>query len=115
MTKIWRLFILLLVAGSLSACSTVKVGHDFDVNLFANKVEQGVTTQSQVRSWLGEPGSTGVNMGGNGEKLEEWSYYFGAGEMSDMSTARVKLLQVKFDKQGRVRSYNWSSSHQAGR
>ena len=33
-----------------SACGTVKVGRDFDVGVFAAKLEQGATTQNQVRS-----------------------------------------------------------------
>ena len=105
-----RFFTIVFAASVLSACSTVKVGRDFDVTLFAARVEQGVTNQGQVRVWLGEPNSMGINMGADGEKLEEWSYYFAFGEMTDMSHARIKLLQVKFDKQGKVRSYNWSNS-----
>jgi outer membrane protein assembly factor BamE (lipoprotein component of BamABCDE complex) len=96
----------------LSACGTVKVGRDFDVGVFAAKLEQGVTTQAQVRSWLGEPTSVGVSLATDGERFDEWDYYYGEGEMADMSTAKVKLLQVKFDKQGKVRSYNWSASKQ---
>ncbi len=94
----------------LGACGTVQVGHDFDVGVFAAKIEQGSTTQAQVRSWLGEPAGVGISMETDGERLDQWSYYYAEGQMQDMSSAKMKLLQIKFDKQGKVRSYNWSAS-----
>ncbi|HTN94555.1 MAG TPA: outer membrane protein assembly factor BamE [Gallionella sp.] len=96
----------------LSACGSVKVGRDFDVGVFAAKLEQGVTTQEQIRSWLGEPTSVGVSLATDGERFDEWDYYYAEGELADMSNARLKILQIKFDKQGKVRSYNWSASKQ---
>ena len=110
MTYYARTAFVLLTVLLLSACAAVKVGRDFDVAVFADKVEQGITTQSTVRGWLGEPTSTGVSLATNSERFDEWSYYFAEGELSDMSTARLKILQIKFDKQGRVRGYNWSAS-----
>lgn len=110
MTHTGRFFMALLAAVLLSACSTVMVGRDFELSTFAAEAEQGVTTQAQVRAWLGEPTSMGFNMGGDGEKLEEWAYYYGIGELSGGGPVRVKVLQVKFDKQDKVHSYNWSSS-----
>lgn len=94
----------------LSACTTVKVGHDFDAGVFTAKVEHGVTTQSMVRSWLGEPTGVGVSLATDGERFDEWSYYFAEGRVHDMSGATLKILQIKFDKQGKVRAYNWSAS-----
>jgi outer membrane protein assembly factor BamE (lipoprotein component of BamABCDE complex) len=105
-----RIAVILLSVVLFSACGTVKVGRDFDVGVFAAKLEQGATTQSQVRSWLGEPTSVGVSLASDGERFDEWDYYYAEGEMADMSTAKVKILQIKFDKQGKVRSYNWSAS-----
>jgi outer membrane protein assembly factor BamE (lipoprotein component of BamABCDE complex) len=96
----------------LSACGTVKAGRDFDADVFAAKVEQGVTTQDKVRSWLGEPTSVGVSLATDGERFDEWDYYFAEGKLADLSTAKVKILQIKFDKQGTVRGYNWSASRQ---
>jgi len=104
--------VILLAVLLLSACGTVKMGRDFDVGVFTAKIEQGVTTQSQVRSWLGEPTSVGVSLDFDGERYDEWAYYFAEGEMADMSTAKVKILQIKFDRQGKVRGYNWSASKQ---
>jgi hypothetical protein len=96
----------------LSACANVKLGRDFDVDVFAAKIEQGNTTQNMLRSWLGEPASIGVSMATDGERFDEWAYYFAEGKMADMSTAKVKILQIKFDKQGKLRAYYWSVSKQ---
>ena len=109
MSRITVVFLSILL---LSACGTVQMGRDFDVGVFATKIEQGATTQEQVKSWLGEPTSVGVSVAADGERSDEWSYYFAEGELSDMSKAKVKILQIKFDKQGKVRSYNWSASKQ---
>ncbi len=94
----------------LGACANIQVGRDFDVGVFTAKFEQGVTTRDQVKGWLGEPAAVGVSMETNGERLDQWSYYYAEGQMQDMSTAKLKLLQIKFDKEGKVRSYNWSAS-----
>lgn len=107
-----RITVILLSILWLSACGSVKVGRDFDVGVFAARLEQGVTTQVQVRSWLGEPTSVGVSVAADGERFDEWNYYYAEGELADMSTAKVKVLQIKFDQQGKVRSYNWSASRQ---
>lgn len=96
----------------LAACGSVQVGRDFDVRSADTKIERGTTTQSQVRGWLGAPTSTGVHVDTAGERFDEWTYYFASGKMSDMSGAKVKTLQIKFDKQGVVRGYNWSVSDQ---
>jgi outer membrane protein assembly factor BamE (lipoprotein component of BamABCDE complex) len=112
MSKFSRISIFLFSVFLLSACASVKIGRDFDVGVFAAKIEQGNTTQNTVRSWLGEPTSIGVSLATDGERFDEWAYYFAEGEMADMSTAKVKILQIKFDKQGKVRGYNWSASKQ---
>lgn len=98
--------IILLLAG----CGTFLAGQDFDIRTFEAKVERGVTTQNQVGTWLGTPTNTGVNVDTSGERFEEWTYYFASGKLPDISKAKVKTLQIKFDKQGIVRGYNWSAS-----
>jgi outer membrane protein assembly factor BamE (lipoprotein component of BamABCDE complex) len=105
-----RISAILLSIFLLSACASVKVGRDFDVGVFAAKLEQGVSTQEQVRTWIGEPTSVGVSLATDGERFDEWDYYYAEGELPDMSAAKVKILQIKFDKHGKVRSYNWSAS-----
>lgn len=92
----------------LAACSSVQVGRDFDLSAFESKVQRGVTTQAQVRGWLGAPKGDGFVVDTNGERYEEWTYYYGEGQLPDMTDARLKILQIKFDPQGIVRGYNWS-------
>jgi len=110
MIQLSRFLTILLAAVLLSACGTLKVGRDFDIGVFAAEVENGVTTQNQVRAWLGEPTSVGLSYSTNGEHYDEWAYYFAEAEMGDMSKTKVKLLQIKFDQQDKVRGYNWSKS-----
>ncbi len=105
-----RLFAILLFVSLLAACTTFQVGHDFDVGIFATKIQPGVTTQADVRSWLGDPSGVGVSVESDGQHLDQWNYYYAEGDMSNMAKTKMKILQVKFDKQGKVRSYNWSNS-----
>src|SRR3989338_6112231 len=105
-----RISVILLSVILISACGSVKLGRDFDASVFTAKFEQGVTTQDTVRSWLGEPTSVGVSLATDGERFDEWTYYYAEGEMADMSKAKIKILQIKFDKQGKMRSYKWSAS-----
>jgi len=96
----------------LGACSSIQVGRNFDANTFESRVERGVTTQNQVRAWLGEPIGSGVSVDTGGERYDEWMYYFASGRLPDMAGAAVKILQIKFDKQGVMRGYSWSVSRQ---
>ena len=100
-------FIMGLMA-MLGACSTVQVGRNFDLGVFASKVQRGVTTQAQVRGWLGTPTGVGEAVETSGERFDEWSYYYGEGQLPNMPDARLKILQIKFDQAGIVRGYNWS-------
>lgn len=104
-----RIVTVLLIV-MLAACGTVQVGRDFDERTFETKIERGVSTQNQVRAWLGEPAGTGVSVDTGGERFDEWTYYFASGKLPGMAGAKVKTLQIKFDKQGIVRGYNWSTS-----
>jgi outer membrane protein assembly factor BamE (lipoprotein component of BamABCDE complex) len=103
------LAISVLAVVSLAACSTVTVGQRFDLKTFASKVERGVTTQGQVRGWLGAPASIGVVVDTGGDRYEEWTYYFGSGRLPNMVDAQFKMLQIKFDRGGIVRGYNWTA------
>jgi len=104
-----KLFIPLFVV--LSACSAVEVGREFDLSSFDAKVQRGVTTQAEVRAWLGTPTGIGVSVETNGDRFEQWNYYHGESHLSNMADARLKLLQIKFDQQGVVRAYNWTGEH----
>jgi hypothetical protein len=92
----------------LSACGTFQVGHDFDLAAFDSKVDRGATTQLQVKSWLGAPDSTGISVETSGDRYAQWTYYYGAGNLTGPTNARVKMLQIKFDRAGIVQAYNWS-------
>ena len=104
--------ILVALALLLAACGTIRVGHDFDMNTFQSRIERGTTTQNQVRAWLGNPSATGVSVTADGQRYDEWTYYFAKGKPGKLSAASMKMLQIKFDRQGIVRSYNWSTSGQ---
>lgn len=110
MIRVLCLSFMLLAVSLLGACTSVKAGHDFDLDVFASRVAQGVTTQAMVKTWLGEPASIGVSIATDNERFDEWSYYYAEGRINNMSNAKIKILQVKFDKQGLVRGYNWSAS-----
>lgn len=110
MPRFLRATAVLLLVSMLAACGTFQVGHDFDVGIFATKIQPGVTTEAQVRSWLGEPSGVGVAVEADGTQYDQWNYYYAEGQMQNMNNTKMKILQVKFDKQGRVRSYNWSAS-----
>ena len=100
------LFMILLLAG----CSTLQVGRDFDVQAFENMAEVGKTTKTQVRTTLGAPKSSGVALNRESERLVEWVYFFATGKISGMDDASLKILQIRFDQKGLMRSYNWSNS-----
>ena len=95
---------------TLTACSTIQVGSDFDLRAFESNAQAGETKKEQVRNWLGEPKSTGISQESNGERLEEWGYFYGAGKLPNMTDAKLKTLQIRFDKKGILRSYNWADS-----
>lgn len=103
-----RLAVLCAGAALLVGCGTVQIGRDFDIGAFEAKVQRGDTTQAQVRAWLGAPTNTGVAVDTRGERNQEWTYYFGRGSLPGMADAKFKMLQVRFDTQGRVLSYSWS-------
>ena len=93
----------------LSACSTVQIGRDFNMRSFESMAKSGETTKTQVHDWLGAPKSTGMSIDKDGDAFEEWLYFYGTGTLPSMDNAKLKMLQIRFDKNGIVRSYNWSN------
>jgi outer membrane protein assembly factor BamE (lipoprotein component of BamABCDE complex) len=110
MSRFLRTAVTLLFVSALAACGTFQLGRDFDVGVFAAQIKPGVTTEAQVHSWLGEPAGVGISVEPGGERMDQWNYYYAEGQMQDMSKTKMKILQIKFDKQGRVSTYNWSAS-----
>ncbi len=102
------LAVVIVLSTALTACATVQLGRQFDLYAFTSKVERGVTTQAQVQQWLGSPKGTGTVVETNGETYEEWTYFYGYGKLGNMSHAETKILQIKFDRQGIVRGFNYS-------
>jgi outer membrane protein assembly factor BamE (lipoprotein component of BamABCDE complex) len=96
----------------LSSCSATafRVGDDFDVQAVAARIERGTTTQAEVQTWLGRPTATGMRVEADGERLSEWTYYYASGNLADAAHTRLKTLQLKFDGNGVVRSFNWTES-----
>ncbi len=110
--RLWRSFAALVAVGSVAllvgACSTVQVGHNFNVRSFQSRVERGHTTEAQVRDWLGAPSSTGIVVQTDGKSFTRWLYYYGEGRLPRLAGAHLKMLEVQFDRRGIVRAYNWS-------
>jgi outer membrane protein assembly factor BamE (lipoprotein component of BamABCDE complex) len=92
----------------LAGCSSVQFGRDFDPKQFEARVERGVSTRETVRAWLGQPVSTGAGISEQGERYEEWTYYHGRGSLPNLSDANLRILQVRFNAEGRVMSYSWT-------
>ena len=94
----------LLVAG----CASITVGRPFDYEAFASNVRVGSSDLAQVQSTLGPPLGKGLVAEADGSLYDQWTYYYGKGDMNNPEKNRFKLLQIRFDKAGRVASYNWS-------
>jgi len=92
----------------LGGCASFQLGNDFNLEQFASHIQHGVTSQSQVKAWLGSPQSQGVVVDRDGEKLQRWLYFYSKGKLGDMGNAGMKTLEVQFDQGGIVRSYNWA-------
>lgn len=108
-TGIRRTALMTLLAASLTACATIQMGRDFDLQAFKAKVVRGRTTEAQVERWLGSPKNTGIVVDTNGQKFDQWTYFYGKGKLNRMEQAHLRILQVKFDQEGIVRGYNYSS------
>ena len=96
----------LIALSLISACATVEVGREFDLAAFEAKVVPGVTTKADVRAWLGAPAGIGTSLETSGERLQQWLYYNGNGHFPRMTDAHFRMLQIKFDERGVVRSYS---------
>jgi outer membrane protein assembly factor BamE (lipoprotein component of BamABCDE complex) len=97
-----------VAAALVAGCTTMKLGRNFDYNTFASRVQVGTTTAPQVMDWLGAPIGEGAEVGVDGNRLDVWSYYFASGKIPSGADTSFKLLQVKFNAQGKVAAYVWS-------
>lgn len=92
----------LLVAGMALLAGCVTVGRDFPAQRVA-KLEIGSTTREQVRALFGQPWRTGVEDG-----QPTWTY--GHYHYALLGNTRTRDLVVRFDRQGVVASYTFSST-----
>jgi len=104
--QIFSLFMVLLLTG----CGSIQIGRDFNVKAFENIAKVGETSKKQVREALGAPKSSGASINRDDEHLVEWVYFYATGKMSTMDSAGLKVLQIRFDQNGKLHSYNWSNS-----
>lgn len=104
----WKTIFTLFSVMTLISCSTIRVGQDFDIQVFSLHAELGKTKKEQVFKWIGKPQSTGISQKADGERLEEWNYFFATGQLPGMKDTKLKMLQIRFDKKGVLRSYNWT-------
>ena len=101
---ITALAVSLLVAG----CASVTVGRPFDYEAFASQVRVGSSGLKQVEAALGPPIGKGLVAEADGSLYDQWTYYYGRGDLNNPEKNRFKLLQIRFAKDGKVASYNWS-------
>lgn len=106
----WKLVFILVSFITLISCGSVQIGQDFKLDTFTSYAELGKTKKEQVLSWLGKPMSTGISQKADGEQLVEWDYFYGTGQLPGMKDAKIKTLQIRFDKSGTLRSYNWTGN-----
>ncbi len=98
-----------IVALLLVGCAGIEVGRSFELQTFESSVQRGVTTQDDVRHWLGAPHATGIVVDPDGRRAVRWNYYHGQG-FPGRADSRFRTLEIRFDEARRVEAYNWSSS-----
>ena len=94
---------------ALGGCASVQIGHDFNSQKFQSSVQRGVTTESDVHQWLGEPSNTGVVAdAATGKQYTRWVYYYGSGKPPTFDDVSFKNLEVLFDEHKLVQGYQWA-------
>jgi len=96
---------------ALSGCAAVEIGRDFNNQKFVASVQRGVTTQSEIHQWLGEPASIGVHVETTGKQYTRWVYYFGTGKPPRFEDVHFKNLEILFDDAKLVQGYQWSGGN----
>ena len=93
----------------LGACTTIKFGSDFDPRDFEIWAKRGETTQAEVQKRLGPPTSKGAVVEQDGTYYTRWTYYHGEGKIYRLEDANLKVLEIRFNAEKKVVSFNWSA------
>ncbi|HTS53321.1 MAG TPA: hypothetical protein VMH26_08615 [Burkholderiales bacterium] len=101
---------LLVMAG----CSSMQTGREFNYAKFSQEVRAGKTSMAEVQAVLGPPMGKGLVVEADGSMYDQWTYYYGSGNLTSPEKSRFKLLQVRFNQAGTVASYNWSGELAGG-
>ena len=101
----------------LSACASY--GNKIDAQ-YATSIQEGVTTEHEVRKNLGNPFTTGVTP--DGLKFYIYTYTQAqtkastfipvVGAFAGGADTQTQTLQIWFDKEGKVTSYSYNNSTQ---
>lgn len=99
----------LVLVVALGACTTIKFGNDFDPKDFETWAKRGETTQTEVQKRLGPPTSKGAVIEQDGTYYTRWTYYHGEGKLYRLEDANLKVLEIRFNSEKKVVSFNWSA------
>jgi len=110
-----ELLVVALVAPVLGGgCMTMQSGREFNYAKFSQEVRPGNSNMAQVQAVLGPPMGKGLVVEADGSLYDQWTYYYGTGNLTSPDKSRFKLLQVRFNQAGTVASYNWSGELSGG-
>jgi len=113
--RLRRMFMVALAAPILiTGCTTMQTGREFNYAKFSQDTRAGTTSMSQVQATLGPPMGKGLVVEADGSMYEQWTYYYGTGNLTSPEKSRFKLLQIRFNPAGVVASYNWSGELSGG-
>ncbi len=98
----------------MAGCTSMQVGREFNYAKFSQEVRPGTSDLAQVQALLGPPMGKGLVVEADGSLYDQWTYYYGSGSPTSAEKSRFKLLQIRFDKAGKVASYNWSGELSGG-
>jgi len=74
----------------VGACASVTVGRPFDYEAFASQVRVGSSDLAQVQAALGPPIGKGLVAEADGSLYDQWTYYYGRGDMANAEKNRFK-------------------------
>jgi hypothetical protein len=92
----------------------MQVGREFNYAKFSQEIRPATSDLAQVQAVLGPPMGKGLVVEADGSLYDQWTYYYGSGSPTSPEKSRFKLLQIRFDKAGKVASYNWSGELSGG-